>query len=146
MFSFLKRTYLKLHTWLQTASRPVDHRTAHQQYGRLVDRVAQVTLTASLSEVRLPQHANTNWAESAEVPRRQTIPRHVRMDTTPRTVLVCAGCGAIAHPWTRKPCHTKNCTSEKRVRDVCTCLFLPLDGDRAQNYRIYRKDCHVHDA
>jgi hypothetical protein len=144
-FSFLKRGFTHLYSWVYGHQVPTETPSKSQFQERLVGRVDRIKLTAFAYNMRLPQYSDATWTWSSEVPRRQTIPRHVRMDMRPRAVLLCADCGAVVNPWSRHPCRTPGCGGKKRIHAVCNCIHLPLDKEGVKHHRIYLSKCEVHD-
>jgi hypothetical protein len=148
-FYFLKRAYETVCTWWQTGmiqDSPRNGPIKHMHYGRLIDQVPLASWTFT-SKRFVPEEGELlhNNVLAVPAPRRQTIPRHVRMDMRPWSVLLCAECGAIVSPWSRNPCHVPGCGSELRIKAVCNCIHLPLDEHGIKHHRVYLRRCEVHD-
>ena len=141
-FSFLKRSYAHVQAWWWAKPHRTDQCTNHQCQSRLINRFGQVDLTTWFYTLPSQQPIPKTTLTTLKKPQ----PVHVRMDTTPKSVLVCASCGSITDPRSRHtPCTAHGCGSELKLADVCTCLHLPINDSGTKTHRIYRQNCHVHD-
>ena len=141
-FSFLRRSYAQVRAWLGARSQNIDQYADHHYHGRLINRFGRVDLVTWLHTLPSQQLIPGTTLATLKKP----IPVQVSMNMTPKSVLVCAGCGSITDPRASHiPCTALGCGSELKLADVCTCIHLPIDGNGVKTHRIYLHRCQVHD-